>query len=353
MTTPTIPTVAEHRTLTIGAQAHAPDGSGYYRLFLPFRHFGENSHHMAGMVPPGHQWTPTPEDVDGLDVLVFQRPAGKMGTRLLERLSGYTKTVYETDDDMLRADRSGLPHLDDGKMRETIRRCYRLADMVTVSTDYLAEQIRPYNDMVRVLPNFINAELFAQADDWRAKLPEGRPLMIGWQGGTSHLVDMMTVGEGLRRVLDANPDVRMHFAGFDYSPVLRSEKLRARCSWTNWQQNVWDHYKLTCHFDVAIAPLADIPFNRSKSHLKALEAAAMGIPIVAADLLPYRGFVVDGVTGFLVSTEDEFEKRLTELVNEPEMRAEMGAAARKVAAGWTIQEGWRLWQAAYEEVADA
>ena len=79
----------------------------------------------------------------------------------------------------------------------------------------------------------------------------------------------------------------------------------------------------------------------------------MGIPIVAANLLPYRDFVVDGVTGFLTSTEDEFEKRLTELVNEPQMRAEMGAAARQVAARWTIQEGWRLWQAAYEEVADA
>ena len=346
-------TAVEHRTLTVAAQAFAPDGSGYYRLFLPFRHFGERSHHMAGMAPPGGQWQPTPADMEGLDVLAMQRPAGRAGVRLLERLAGHVKLVYETDDDMLQPDRSGLPHLVDERMQETIRRCYRLADMVTVSTEYLAEQIRPYNDNVRVLPNFINGELIEQAVEWRARLPKDRPLMVGWQGGTSHLVDMLTVGDGLREVLTDHPEVRMHFAGFDFSPVMRSEQVRARCSWTNWERDVWEHYKTTSAFDIAIAPLADIPFNRSKSHLKALEAAAMGQPIVAANLLPYRDFVVDGVTGFLVDTEDEFKARLQDLINDPEMRAEMGEKARQVAAGWTIQEGWRLWQDAYEAVADA
>lgn len=347
-------TAVEHRTLTLAGQAFAPDGSGYYRLFLPFRHMGELSDHMVGMVPPQAAAAMGPDDVAGLDVLAMQRPAGPAGVRTLERLAGHVKIVYETDDDMLQPDRSGLPHLaDDAKMSRSIRRAYRLADMVTVSTEYLAEQIRPYNDRVRVLPNHINGELLEAARDWRARLPVDRPLMVGWQGGTSHLVDMMTVGEGLRRVLDAHPDVLMHFAGFDFSPVLRSESTRARCSWTNWQRDIWEHYRTTSRFDIAIAPLADIPFNRSKSHLKALEAAAMGIPIVAADLLPYRGFVIDGVTGFLVKDEAEFERRLTEMVNDAGMRAEMGAKAREVAAGWTIQDGWRLWQAAYEEVADA
>jgi glycosyltransferase involved in cell wall biosynthesis len=345
--------VSEHRTLTIAAQAFAPDGSGYYRMFLPFRHMGQASHHMCGMAPPGNQWQPSPDDVEDLDVLVVQRPAGRAGVRLLERLTGHVKLVYETDDDMLRPDRSGLPWLVDDRMQETIRRCYRLADMVTVSTEYLAEQIRPYNEHVVVLPNHINGELLAQAQEWRAQRPAERPLLVGWQGGTTHLIDMVTVADPLRRVLEAHPAVGMHFAGYDFSPLLRSAQVRVRCSWTNWERDVWAHYKTTSAFDIAIAPLADIDFNRSKSHLKALEAAAMGQPVVAANLEPYRDFVIDGVTGFLVDNEDQFERRLAALVNDAAMREEMGSKAREVAAGWTIQDGWRLWQDAYEAVADA
>ena len=101
----------------------------------------------------------------------------------------------------------------------------------------------------------------------------------------------------------------------------------------------------------AIAPLADIPFNYSKSHLRALDAAALGIPVIAQDLPPYREFVVDGVTGYLVSTHDEWRARLTELINDEQAREEMGRKAREVAAGHTIQEHWVRWQAAYEMAA--
>jgi glycosyltransferase involved in cell wall biosynthesis len=113
---------------------------------------------------------------------------------------------------------------------------------------------------------------------------------------------------------------------------------------------VGDYYKLY-DFDIAIAPLADRPFNKAKSHLKALEAAARGVPIVAQDMEPYREFVVDGVTGYLVRSGEEWTKRLTELIHDEQAREEMGAAAKVVASRYTMQGNWELWQAAYEEAA--
>jgi glycosyltransferase involved in cell wall biosynthesis len=298
------------------------------------------------MPPIGQQWTPSDAELSQIDVLAMQRPAGKPGVRMMEQVQGKTAMVYETDDDMLQVDPSGLPHLYDEKMRSTIRRCIRLADMVTVSTPYLAEQVEPYNDNVVVLQNHINGELISESERWQKELSGDRPLTVGWQGGTSHLMDMVTVADPLRRVLEDNPDVQMHFAGFDYSPLVKRT-----CRWSTWEQNVWDHYRSTSHFDIAIAPLADHPFNRSKSHLKALEAAAMGTPIVASDSLPYRDFVIDGKTGFLVSSEEDWYARINELIHDADMRAEMSVAAREVARGWQIQEtGWRLWESAYEQV---
>jgi glycosyltransferase involved in cell wall biosynthesis len=40
--------------------------------------------------------------------------------------------------------------------------------------------------------------------------------------------------------------------------------------------------------DAAVAPLIDHPFNRAKSALKLYEYGALGLPVVASDIEPYR-----------------------------------------------------------------
>jgi LAGLIDADG-like domain/Glycosyl transferases group 1 len=91
-------------------------------------------------------------------------------------------------------------------------------------------------------------------------------------------------------------------------------------------------------------------FVSHNSSIKALEYAGLGIPVVASDCEPYRQFVIDGVTGFLVRREHEWSRRLRELVNDAGMREEMGVKAREQARNWTIDRGWKLWAAAYEEL---
>jgi glycosyltransferase involved in cell wall biosynthesis len=158
---------------------------------------------------------------------------------------------------------------------------------------------------------------------------------------------MRTVEAPLRNVLAANPEVDMHFIGTDYGPLFDSEYR-----FSPWASDVGDYYK-NIDFDIAIAPSFDNPFNRSKTWIRALEMGALGIPIVAANRLPYSDYVIDGKTGYLVDTEQDWEDRLTDLIHDDAMRAEMGAAGRGQAAGWTIEEGWRLWQDAYEHAANS
>lgn len=329
-------------TLQIGAIPHSYDGSSYYRIWLPFTHLEERSHHITQILPPGSRM-PGPRDIQDVDVVVFQRPAGKAGARMLENLIGQgAKLVYEVDDDMLNVDSSGLPHLYDDRAREGVRRCMRLCDMVTTTNEYLADTIRPYNDNIRILPNHVKASLLDQP---LAKKPDPSKVTIGWAGGTSHLIDMVEIEHSFADVLEHNPNTEAHFIGFDFSPLLAG--LRSRCRWTRWEPDVGDYYK-HIDFDIAVAPSADIPFNRAKTWLRALEMGALGIPIVASNRLPYSDYVVDGKTGFLVNGFAEWRERLNELVNDPELRAEMGAAGKEQAAQWTIEEGWRLWEQAYE-----
>jgi glycosyltransferase involved in cell wall biosynthesis len=158
------------------------------------------------------------------------------------------------------------------------------------------------------------------------------------------------IADTLREVLLDHRAAETHFVGFDFSPMLGD--LRSRSRWTRWEPDVGNYYK-HIDFDIAIAPSADIQFNRAKTWLRALEMGAMGIPIIASNRLPYSDYVVDGKTGFLVDTADQWRDRLDDLICDPDMRAEMGAAGKEQAAGWTIEEGWKLWQDAYESVVDA
>lgn len=328
---------APKRTLTVACLPHSKDGSSYYRLWLPWKHLKEQSLHGYINIaedPLDPAMTP--------DVTVLQRPAGTGGLQMLERIAGQTKLVYEVDDDMLQVDPSGLPHLYDERVRESIRRCLRLCDAATTTNEYLADTLRPFCENVFILPNYVKAGLLD------IQRPRPKRLTVGWAGGTSHLIDMVEIQDVLRDTLTRNPDIDMHWVGFDFSPLLGD--LRYRCRRTNWTQDV-GHYYRKIDFDIAIAPSADIPFNRSKTPIRALEMAALGIPIVAQNRLPYSEFVVDGKTGFLVDTADEWRDRLHDLIVDDGLRAELGANAREQAAGWTIEENWVRWEQAFEQIA--
>ena len=335
------PERAGNRPLSILGQPHEADGSGYYRFYLPYKHLARGVNHRIMLPEAGTKFTPNNDELGDIDVIVGQRFMGAHGVKLWDLWAGRVKLVYETDDDMLRPDPSNwLAHLHDEAVRGTYKHCVQISDLVTVSTEPLAEQMRQYNPNVVVLPNFVHGDMLY------LDRPRRDRVTVGWSGGMSHLRDWMEAADPLRQVLDSHPGVDMHFIGLDYSPVLRTNR---ECRYTPWKPDVWDYYQLI-DFDIGLAPLADTPFNTCKSNIKALEYMALGIPVIASDTPAYRDLVVDGVTGYLVHGKDEWHARLTDLINDEAMRTEMGAKGREVASGWTIQQGWKLWRDAYEAV---
>jgi len=328
------------KPLTIFGYPHDADGSGYYRFYLPYKHLARGTDHRILLPQPGTRYTPDADQIEEIDMIVGQRFIGVDGSALWEEWKSKTLLVYENDDDVLQPDNSsGLVLWHEEDIKESFRGNVALSDLVTVSTEPLAEQMRKFNPNVVVIPNHIDGDMLSQERSRRDRLT------IGWAGGMSHLIDWMEAAEPLRAVLAGNPDVDMHFCGCDYSPLLKRV-----CRYTPWRSDAWAYFK-AIDFDIGLAPLADTPFNTSKSHIKALEYMALGIPVIASDRPAYREMVVDGVTGYLVRSPDQWRARLTDLINDEAMRTEMGAKGREVAANWTIQQGWKLWRDAYEGVA--
>lgn len=279
------------------------------------------------------------DDAETVDLVVGQRiymPAN-IGW-WLEQDPG--RLIYEIDDDLWRVHPSSPAHRMFGRPEVGVRLkaavCH--AGAVTVSTEQLADVIRPMNSNVHVLPNFIDEALLAH------ERPRAEKLTVGWAGSATHLVDFREAQAGLTRFFGKYPAVDMHIISeMDYSPLI---KRRARI--TPWIKGV-DAYHRSIDFDIGIAPLASQEFNASKSHVKALEYAALGIPIVASDFGPYRDFVQHGVTGFLCRYDHEWFKYLRMLTEDESLREQMGKAAKEQAAQHTIQGHAHKWRAVYEQ----
>jgi glycosyltransferase involved in cell wall biosynthesis len=308
------------------------EGGGYYRIHQPLDELARHGHETVCV--------PAKSDVtaDGADVLVGQMIGGV--NRWWRRLARYTRLVYELDDDPFEIERINPSYevYSDPLVMDSLAHCVEVADLVTVTTELLAERMRKHNPNVVAIENRIDEFMLAMERPRRDKL------VIGWAGGGSHGNDVASCVYGLRRALDLNPQVEAHFIGADYRWLVKRPVRH-----TEWCQKTVDYYKLI-DFDIGIIPLVETRFAVVKSHSKALEYAALGIPVIASDVAPYREFVVDGVTGFLIRREHEWLGRLRDLISDEAMREQMGAKARELAAQWTIQKGWKEWETAYASI---
>ncbi len=320
------------------------DGCGYYRCYQPLAELRRRGHNV--MLPErGMVWLPDADlNAGDIDVLAGQLLTGPRGMELWESWAGKTRLVYDIDDDVFSSDHEGSLWHRLPECRDIAAYLISISDLVTVSVEPLVDVVKRYNSNVAVLPNCVHEDLL------KMERPRRERVTVGWAGGTSHLRDFDYVAPMLSKFLAWNPLVDFHFVGADYTPRLKAPAGRTRH--TQWTPDVWDYYR-GVDFDIGLAPLDPASaFARCKSHLKALEYAALGIPVVASANSPYTGFVQHGVTGYLVRHDHEWGRYLRDLVNDEDMRAEMGAAARKLAARWTIQGRYGAWEQAYREVMD-
>jgi glycosyltransferase involved in cell wall biosynthesis len=253
------------------------------------------------------------------------------------------RLIYELDDDVWTVDPTNTMAwkcYSIHSVQDAVETLSAMSDLVTVSTEPLAEVVRRRTGQscVRVLKNCIPQEMLL------IERPRRENLTIGWTGGGSHALDVAQIATAVRRAMDTLPDARLHILGTDFRPTFGHMHARH----TKWVPIQRDYYRLL-DFDIGLAPIVTSEFNESKSYLKALEYAALGIPVVASDFGPYKEFVVDGVTGFLVSKKGQWTDRIRLLATDADLRESMGQKAREVAAQHTIERNWHEWATVYQE----
>lgn len=199
----------------------------------------------------------------------------------------------------------------------------RDADMVTVSTNKLADYARQYNPNVKVLPNCINLERW-----WELPFKMNTQLRVGWSGGISHYEDWYSIKEPLNDLM-RQYKFKLVMAGSDFKGVIDDDNKHL-VEVHDWVPFKGHSYRMMCmNLDFAIIPLANLPFNHFKSSVKWYEMSAISIPSVVSNVLPYSEDVLHDKTGLLYKTQKEFKESVIQMITRPGIRNKMGREARK------------------------
>ena len=82
--------------------------------------------------------------------------------------------------------------------------------------------------------------------------------------------------------------------------------------------------------DIGLYPLPlDEEWVNGKSGLKALQYMALGIPAIASNIGCNDRVIEQGVSGFLVTSREEWIEKLVLLMNDPTLRKQIGLAGRE------------------------
>ncbi|MGH8093928.1 MAG: glycosyltransferase [Chthoniobacterales bacterium] len=278
-----------------------------------------------------------PDDALAYDVIVLYRLAMCPPLQdLIERARSLGKTILFDIDDLvfepeLTQWHRGVAKLSSGDQKlhqagvERYLATLLACDVTMTATPLLAEFVAKRGKPSFVHRNALGKEMSAHAEKLYRSRKQGDRLVLGYGSGTpTHDVDFEEAVPALARILDRYPEVELWIAGPLVLPraLARAQRFPLM-DWRGW-------FELLSRMDVALAPLErDNIFCRAKSEIKFVESGALGVPLVASRIDPFVQTIREGENGFLAATAQEWEEALQQLIEQPELRRQIGEAARR------------------------
>jgi glycosyltransferase involved in cell wall biosynthesis len=293
------------------------------------------------------------KDLD-CDVAVFQRvfkrhppakPNGRTDGVSLDLLRAVKATgvrvVIDLDDDLgaIDPEHAGYPFLKDAG--PVVMEACRMADLVTVSTPALAKRYGSAGNVV-VIPNGVPRAYLGITRSEEHDRP-----VIGWTGSVlTHVGDLEQVGSSIHDLWKAG---KCCFRAFGNAAELTLRQLHLADQEKQAPVDLvnLDYARAYANLDIAIVPLKPCRFSAAKSWLKMIEAAALGVPVVAS-ASPENARLHEMGVGMLAERVKDWRVNLQALCVSEDMRLAMAAQGRAVASAWTIESRiapmcWAAW----------
>lgn len=348
-------------------------GCGFYRMLVPANEIKKQD---LADVKVSYEWDW--ELVEWSDIIVIQRQSEMPCFEAIEQAQAVgKKIVYEIDD--LIQDVSPWnqafkywtpmgPNL--GRALRLIERC----NAVQVSTERLRNEFALWNPSIDVLPNYLDKTLWDEPQ-WKEEHLQNYTnrkndniIRIGWVGAVSHYHDLQLVEQIITKICNKYHNVHFCMMGYFGESKIGTDLFQGliptttKCPHCNKGGQLekiqgidllyYPSRLRECAFDIGIAPLIETGFNEAKSDLKIKEYSALGIPVVASNITPYKSSIIDGETGFLASTGKEWFESLEKLIKDKRLRNRMGKNMHLWYKENTIDKHINKWIEFYQRVVN-
>jgi glycosyltransferase involved in cell wall biosynthesis len=305
------------------------------------------------------------------DIVVFHRPDDKKKLDLALLLKKEGKKIVMDNDDTHR-DMGGIilnEYFNKARVEKGLASINHIldafaaeADLITCSTQFLADEFKKLNSNVVVLPNYIDPFYFDEP-----LRNEGDKVRIGITGsiGMSNDLDVLNP---IFKHYEHDPRVQLVFFSLPANPKDNPFIANAYVNEYNfldstdveWHATVnMDKYydKLnSLKLDMMLIPRTDSYFNRCKSNLKFIESSMFEIPIIAqgfADgMSPYQVNPKDSEHMVIVTDNSKWVEEIEKMIKDKEGRREMGRKAKEyVVENYNIEDHAHKWEEAYGSIA--
>jgi hypothetical protein len=237
--------------------------------------------------------------------------------------------VFDFDDAIWLPRRGGSAILRKLHRERVVQDILDCSAAVIAGNGFLAEYASRFNRHVTIVPSTVDLSLYPTTPPPQPSAPP----VIGWIGSRTTLPYLKPlkpvfeyVGVKPRVIASGNPSQ----LGFpvDFRPWRLETEL------TELSQ-----------IDIGLAPLPDTPWEQGKCGVKILQYMACGMPVVASPVGVNAQVVIHGVSGYLVRDTGDWQRMLAELIANPKLRQQLGAAGRE-----TVKKRFSI-QGAAEKIA--
>ncbi|MBN1872987.1 MAG: hypothetical protein JXA33_02070 [Anaerolineae bacterium] len=333
-----------------------PYSSAYIRLLRPLTHpvFHDDLEITSGLVYEGQK-------VDAVILDRFWRPAfplAKVKQLLADVRSTGAKLIYTLDDNFFELANEKNKQGPGEELLQTLRFVIRQANGIVVTTPMLKEVVTESNSNVVIIPNVLDDRLLdGRRLPWGAyhfslrqqlhrlrnvalrnsHFLERKKKIIGYMGTFTHDNDLMMILPALQEVTARYADqVELHILGvtgrsatlaalqgIPLRVINLSPEMAAYPNFLTW-------FSRCIQWSVAVAPLCDTAFNRSKSDIKFLDYSATGTAGIFSHVPAYASTVRHLETGWLVeNTTEAWIEALDTLLSNRRLRYKLARNAAR------------------------
>lgn len=248
-------------------------------------------------------------EIKAHDIVFFLRPAREFHAKTMETAKKLgVKTWIDFDDHLLDLppDNPAYEFYNNPSIQSQIRTAMRLADVISVSTEFLRKEFNAHGNAV-VVPNSIDPSVLQH----RPTKPPSKNLIM-WRGTSTHFKDLMHYSDAIIDIANKNPEWRFAFVG--YNPWFITEKIQNKIHIPSLK--LLDYHQGICSLRpvITMVPLFDSKFNRSKSNIAALEATLACSAVLAPD---WEEWQIEGIQKY--RDISSFHEKLTLMMKNPAM----------------------------------